>query len=410
MQQDTPASNEAKVATASSSTDAVFIVGIDSSAGGLEALGPLVGNLSSSAPVAYVIVQHLAPQHRSMPADLLSRETTLRVEEIRDGTTVRAGVVYTTPPNNDVVFEDGRLRLHPPGNAVGPKPSADRCFHSLAAGAGTRAIGVILSGTGSDGAFGAREIKRVGGLVIAQKPSSARYDGMPKSAIDTGAVDAVLDPPEIGRKLTQFARTPDRDRVFEPPDHDRGVLRDIIAAVERITGVDFSGYKSNTINRRLARRVAATGSLGAEGYLSYLRQEPSEAHRFVQDALISVTSFFRDPEMFNRAGQAIGCLRRSRTTSRSASGCPGVRPARRRTRWRWWRSSAFEPRGSGIASRCSRPTSTPWRSNAPAAARMRKPPLGLFPTRCWNATSFATATATRSGRTCATASSSRGMT
>lgn len=258
--------------------------------------------------MAYVIVQHLAPQHRSMLADLLSRETTLKVEEIRDGVRVRAGVVYTTPPNNDVVYENGRLRLRPPANAVGPKPSADRCFQSLATEAGSRAIAVILSGTGSDGAFGAREIKRAGGLAIAQSPSSARYDGMPKSAIDTGAVDAVLEPAEIGRKLTEFARNPDRDYVFEPPDHDGSALRDIIAEVEKVTGVDFAGYKTRTINRRLARRIAATGCISADGYLKHLRQEPSEAHRFVQDALISVTAFFRDPDVFERVGQAIDRL------------------------------------------------------------------------------------------------------
>ena len=290
------------------SRETVLTVGIASSAGGLEALGPLVGNLSSGSPMAYVIVQHLAPQHRSMLAELLSRETTLKVVEIQDGSELRAGVVYTTPPNNDVIVKDGRLRLLPPVNAIGPKPSADRCFQSLADECGARAIAVVLSGTGSDGAFGAREIKRVGGLVIAQSPDTARYDGMPKSAIGTGVADAVLSPADIGRKLTEFARTPDRERVFEPPDQDARVLRDILAEVEGVTGVNFAGYKSNTINRRLARRIAATSCVSAEIYLQRLREEPTEAHRFVQDALISVTSFFRDPDVFQRVEQAIDRL------------------------------------------------------------------------------------------------------
>lgn len=283
----------------------ILIVGIASSAGGLEALGPLVGNLSSTAPMAYVIVQHLAPQHRSMLAELLSRETTLKVEEIQDGTNIRAGVVYTTPPNHDVVVKTGSLHLLPPVNAIGPKPSADRCFQSLAEECGGRAVGVVLSGTGSDGAFGAREIKRVGGLVIVQSPDTARYDGMPKAAINTGTADAVLAPGEIGRKLTEFARTPDRERVFEPREQDTHVVRDIIAEVEAVTGVNFAGYKPNTITRRLARRIAATGCLGAEAYLQRLKQDPTEAHRFVQDALISVTAFFRDPDVFGRVEQAI---------------------------------------------------------------------------------------------------------
>jgi two-component system CheB/CheR fusion protein len=310
MQQDTPlAPSRAPDANPLPSVEQhVLIVGIASSAGGLEALGPLVGNLSSSAPMAYVVVQHLSPQHRSMLADLLSRETSLKVEEIKDGIVLRGGTVYTTPPNNDVVIERGRLHLRPPMNAVGPKPSADRCFQSLALEYGTRSIAVVLSGTGSDGSFGVREIKRVGGLVIAQTPASARYDGMPKSAIDTGVADAVLDPAEIGRKLTEFARTQDRDLVFEPPNHDNSALKDILAEVEKVTGVDFAGYKLNTINRRLARRIAATGSVNADAYLRHLRDDPGEAQRFLQDALISVTSFFRDPEVFDRVGQAFDRL------------------------------------------------------------------------------------------------------
>jgi two-component system CheB/CheR fusion protein len=299
---------EASPGPAAGPAGAVLIVGIASSAGGLEALGPLVGNLSSTAPMAYVIVQHLAPQHRSMLADLLSRETTLRVEEIQDGIEVRAGVVYTTPPNHDVIVKGGRLHLLPPVNAIGPKPSADRCFQSLADECGARAIGVVLSGTGSDGAFGAREIKRVGGLVIAQSPDTARYDGMPKAAIDTGTADAVLGPADIGRKLTEFARTLDRERVFDPPDEDMRVMRAIIAEVESATGINFAGYKTNTITRRLARRIAATGSLDTETYLERLKQDPTEAHRFVQDALISVTAFFRDPDVFGRVEQAIDRL------------------------------------------------------------------------------------------------------
>lgn len=278
--------------------DDIVVVGIASSAGGLEALGPLVGNLSSSAPMAYVIVQHLAPQHRSMLAELLSRETALKVEEIHDRTTVRPGVVYITPPNNDVVYENGRLCLHPPGNAVGPKPSADRLFQSLAKAAGSRAIGVVLSGTGSDGTTGALAIKEAGGFVLVQNPDTARYNGMPNSAIEASAADAILDAAEIGRKLTEFALAPDRDAVF-PVANDYGEeLREIITLVEQRTGVDFSGYKTSTLSRRLSRRIAATGASDIAGYIRLLQEEPAEAHRFVQDALISVTSFFRDREVF----------------------------------------------------------------------------------------------------------------
>ncbi|HYE50180.1 MAG TPA: chemotaxis protein CheB [Azospirillaceae bacterium] len=277
-----------------------YLTGVASSAGGLEALEPLVGALSAAAPMAYVVVQHLAPKHRSMLADLLSRDTNLRVEEVTDGVVPAPGVIYITPPNHDVEYDGEALRLLQPSHAIGPKPSADRFFRSLAEALGPRAVGVILSGTGSDGAAGAKAISEAGGIVLAQDPRTARYDGMPRAAIDTGVVSTVLAPAEIGHKLNTYAHSPSREEVFPAPEGTNDPLPLVLARVEELTGVDFSGYKPSTLRRRLARRVMAAGVPDTQGYLELLHQEPAEAQRFVKEALISVTAFFRDAEIFEQ--------------------------------------------------------------------------------------------------------------
>ena len=195
----------------------LHIVGIGASAGGLEALRALVAKLPLESCMGYVIAQHLAPQHRSLLTELLARETSLEVIEAKDDTKIVANTVYITPPNKDVYLKNGRLRLRPSQSQIGPKPSIDYFLTSLAKDCGERAIGIILSGTGSDGAHGMRAIKAEGGIAIAQNPVSAQYSSMPNAAIRIGAVDLVLAPDEMATQLRSIV---DKAPQLESTEHD----------------------------------------------------------------------------------------------------------------------------------------------------------------------------------------------
>ncbi|MBW7850921.1 MAG: PAS domain-containing protein [Rhodospirillales bacterium] len=274
------------------------MVGIGASAGGLEALRPFVASLPHASNMGYVVVQHLSPQYRSMMVQLLSRETALKVVEIVNGMIVEANTIYITPTNKDVRIRGGALLLKEPSAPLGPKPSVDVFFTSLADDCGPRAIGVILSGTGTDGSHGVRALKAKDGFTIAQSPDSAKYDGMPKAAIDTGCVDIVLRPEEMGRELAAIAQFPRPvvHQADEAPGSD--TLRLIFRLVRNRTGIDFSQYKVSTIRRRLERRLVANRITTLEGYLDLVRRNPGELDLLCKDILISVTSFFRDTKAF----------------------------------------------------------------------------------------------------------------
>jgi two-component system, chemotaxis family, CheB/CheR fusion protein len=281
-----------------------YVVGIGASAGGLEALRVLFGALASPLNMSFVVVQHLAPAHRSRLVELIGHATRIPVKEAENGVIPDAGVVYVTPPNKDVFLEHGRIVLRAPHVQVGPKPSIDLFFESLADDAGGRAIGIILSGTGSDGAHGIRAIKAAGGITMAQSIASSKYDGMPKAATHTGAVDMELAPEEIAAELARIARLepPTRYHSELPP---KDPYQDIMAVLDRELGASFLHYKQSTILRRMERRILATRSESLKDYAAYLSQNPDEAKRLFQDMLISVTSFFRDPDSFKALNQHI---------------------------------------------------------------------------------------------------------
>lgn len=199
----------------------LYIVGVGASAGGLEALRALFAAIDDSNDMAFVVAQHLAPQHKSRLVELIGICTKLKVEEARDGLVPKTGFVYVTPPNKDVLYENGVLRLKSPHLPIGPKPSIDLFFQSLAEHSGDRAIGIVLSGTGSDGALGIRAIKAAGGVTLSQKVDSAKYDGMPKAARLTGAVDLELTPQEIAKELERYKGVL-RHRAREHETHESG--------------------------------------------------------------------------------------------------------------------------------------------------------------------------------------------
>jgi two-component system CheB/CheR fusion protein len=283
--------------------DGPTVVGIGASAGGLEAFSQVLEGLPEDSGLALVLVQHLAPQHESALPALLGGKTRLPVQQVTDGMRVEAGHVYVIPPNVQMEISDGVLHLAPrPGDRTQYTP-VDFFLRSLAQSAGNRAIGVVLSGTASDGSIGVRELKAVGGITIAQDPETARYDGMPRAAIATGMVDLILAPQAIATELSKIVAHPYMRQTWpRRPGDDIAVddedLERVFAMLRASSGVDFRHYKMPTIKRRIQRRMALHRIPSFGQYIKYLREHPSEVGLLYQDILIHVTRFFREPDSF----------------------------------------------------------------------------------------------------------------
>lgn len=277
-----------------------LIVGVGASAGGLEAFSALLNALPASPGFALVHVQHLAPHHESALPTLLAASTKLPVVQAADGMRIEQDTVYVIPPNTQMGVDDGRLHLMPRPHDASQYVPIDFLFRSLADAAGDKAIGVVLSGTASDGAAGIRDIKSAGGIAIAQDPASAKYDGMPRAAIATGMVDVVLPPDRIAAELVEIARHPFLKRTAAAAD-DVSSTRDeqlqrVFELLRAASGVDFRHYKRPTIERRLQRRMVLHKLTRLDPYVRHLQQHPGEVQALYQDLLIHVTRFFRDPE------------------------------------------------------------------------------------------------------------------
>ncbi len=279
------------------------IVGIGASAGGLAAFEAFFSGMPASADpgMAFVLVQHLAPDHKSLLTELIRRYTRMQVFEVEDGMRVQPNCAYIIPPNRDMAFLDGALQLLEPAAPRGQRLPIDFFFRSLAADQHERAIGIVLSGTGSDGTLGLRAIKGEGGMAMAQDPASTEFDGMPRSAIATGLVDFELPPAEMPAQLMAYAahafgRLPRADTAA--PAKTDNAMKKIFVLLRAQTGHDFSQYKPSTIHRRIDRRMAVHQIRGVNDYVTYLQQTPAEVEALFRDLLIGVTSFFRDPEVF----------------------------------------------------------------------------------------------------------------
>jgi two-component system, chemotaxis family, CheB/CheR fusion protein len=275
-----------------------FIIGIGASAGGLEALSQLFPNLPKNLGLTYVVVQHLSPTYRSMMAQLLGRETTMPVKDIEDGAKPEPNTVYITPPNRNVTLNAGCFRLVEPAKESLPKPSVNLFFASLAEEAAESCIGIILSGTGSDGASGIHAIKAAGGFTFSQDPTTAKYNGMPQSAIDTGSVDWILPPENMGSEIGLIVLNRGRIPMATQAANAPATLKTLLAKVRGRTKVDFSQYKEPTLWRRIERRMAANHVGTLQDYLALADEKPVELDKLCKDILISVTSFFRDTEAF----------------------------------------------------------------------------------------------------------------
>jgi two-component system CheB/CheR fusion protein len=282
-----------------SSTADFPIVGIGASAGGLAAFEKFFSAISddTNPGVAFVVIQHLDPNHKSMLTELIGRYTRMPVYEVKDGMVVQLNCVYVIPPNRDMIIEYGTLQLQEPAEAHGFRLPINLFFRSLALSKLELSIGIILSGTGEDGTLGARAIKDEGGMVLVQSPESSEYDGMPSSAIAAGVADYSLPPAEMPAQLIAYVNQSIGKIPHVVPKAEE-TIKKVFNLIRAKTSHDFSDYKQNTINRRIERRMAITNVSSLDEYLRYLEQNPAEVDALFQDLLIGVTSFFRNPMAF----------------------------------------------------------------------------------------------------------------
>jgi two-component system CheB/CheR fusion protein len=273
------------------------VVGVGASAGGLEAFSDLLRNLSEQPGLAFPFVQHLEPHRKSQLAQIIGGVTSMPVREATDGLPIKVDHVYILPPNTNMALTDGTLHLTAREPSRGPHMPADHLFRSLAAIHKSRAVGVILSGGGTDGTLGFQAIKAEGGITFAQDEQSARQASMPRCAVADGNVDYVLPPREIAEQLLRLREHPYTKQDKATPPAGDG-LNHVMTVMRSRTGVDFGNYKRSTILRRIQRRMALRGLEHVEDYQKLLREDPAEVHNLYQDFLIRVTQFFRNPEAF----------------------------------------------------------------------------------------------------------------
>jgi two-component system CheB/CheR fusion protein len=286
------------------------VVGVGASAGGLEACRKLVEALPAGNGMAFILIQHLDPTHESMMVDLLASHTSMTVRQARDGMLLEREHLYIIPPGTYLSVANGALHLSEPQARHGARLPFDFLLHSLAEECGARAICVILSGTGADGTFGLKAVKEKGGLVIAQEPAEAAYDGMPRSAIMTGAVDLVLPVAKIPEALVKYDRRMALAHAHGgvvPQDRAQNWLPEIIDLLRTKTAHDFALYKEGTLQRRIERRMAmaAIETDDMDRYVEFLRRDASELDLLAKDLLINVTGFFRDPKVFDFLAEKI---------------------------------------------------------------------------------------------------------
>jgi two-component system CheB/CheR fusion protein len=281
------------------------VVGIGASAGGLEALKVLLGQLKLQGLMTYVVAQHLAPDHPSLIVELLQRVTPLQVVTAVDGDLLRPGVVAVAPSNRDVAVRGDRLVVSDPPPRFGPSPSIDRLFESIAREWRQQGVAVVLSGTGSDGARGLAQVRAAGGLTFAQLPETARFDAMPRAAISLGGATNILETGAIGLKLNSVAENTHSLDSAGGQEMQSQTISAVVGHLKKGTGVDFSQYKESTLRRQLQRRMAIRQVADLETYVSLLRDDAEEAPALLHNLLVNVTAFFRDPEAFDVLAQLL---------------------------------------------------------------------------------------------------------
>ncbi len=276
------------------------IIGVGASAGGLEALQALLANIPEDLnQYAFIVAQHVSPSHKSMLTNLLAKDASFPVKEAIDGEDLEAGYIFITPPDSDLTIQDQKIVLSKPQSNAGPKPSVNLLFESIAENYGAFGVGIILSGTGTDGATGISYIRKEGGITVAQEPDTAKFPGMPEAAINTGLVDLVLPPESICEEILQEIKNP--VTALKKPGPMEFNLSDLTHIFRMLTakkGTDFSEYKQATVFRRITKRINFLGILSLSEYIQFLDNNPTEYDDLFETLTIGVTSFYRDDKAF----------------------------------------------------------------------------------------------------------------
>lgn len=281
-----------------------LIVAVGSSAGGLQPLKELISSLDSTVGACFIVAQHVTPTHQSLLAELLAPKTDLTVRYLNKPAVPTANTILIVPPNSDVIAKRGRIvpLVCDESRAQGPRPSIDQMFSSLAAEFGDRVVGIVLSGTGSDGTIGATAIKAAGGIVLVQNPQAAHFDAMPNAVLASRQYDLILDAPKMGEALRRVSN--EGGELGKPEElatvMPESLVNQIKSLVRRRTGLNLNHYKITTVLRRIRRRMLLAGCAGMDEYLEFMNGDADEATRLAGDLSVRVTSFFRDPEHFEK--------------------------------------------------------------------------------------------------------------
>ncbi|MCE3282043.1 MAG: chemotaxis protein [Chitinophagaceae bacterium] len=276
-----------------------YVVGIGASAGGLEAINAFFDNIPGDTGFSFVVIQHLSPDYKSLMAELLAKHTEMKVFEATEGMSLKSNCIYLIPTKKVLTLKGGRLHLEEKLRTNHPNTTIDIFFESLARDRGEKAVGIILSGTGSDGSRGISAIKNNGGTVVVQDPVSAAFDGMPNSGLATGYADLILSPEMMPDELIHFLKEAPLIRSFHQLNNqEEAIIADVLELILKVTQHDFSHYKRPTLTRRLAKRMAEKGTKSLSEYYEFLLNHPDEVRALCQEFLINVTRFFRDEEAF----------------------------------------------------------------------------------------------------------------
>ncbi len=276
-----------------------YVVAVGASAGGLEALERFFSVMPTDTGMAFVVVQHLSPDFKSLMGELLARWTDMKIHRVENGMDIEPNTINLMPPMKEMIISGGRLLLTDKDVKSGLTLPIDQFFRSLAQDCGQRAIAVVLSGTGSDGSRGVCDIARAGGYVCVQHEQTAKFDGMPRSAIETGVVHAVLPPEEIPQAILRYIKHPNAIEDSKQADgQGENDMDGLFRLLREAYNIDFSYYKPTTVLRRTERRLQINHVSNLSEYLDRVRHDPEELDALYRDLLIGVTGFFRDKEAF----------------------------------------------------------------------------------------------------------------
>src|SRR6185312_14517670 len=303
---------QAAPAVAHGNDRATIVAGVGASAGGVEALSSFFDALPNNVDVAFVVVVHLSPEHRSQLPDILASHTSMKVQQVTDRVALEPNNVYVIPPDRQLEISDTEVAALPFSEPRGRRAPIDLFFRSLAERHGD-GFAVVLSGGGSDGSLGLRAIKEAGGLVLVQDPSEAQYDSMPKAAIATDQADFILPVRELAVRVAELAGTKRRVQshlsayttATRINAESEATLGRVLSFVRARTGHDFSRYKRATVLRRVGRRMQVHRQETLGDYFEFLRRNPDESQELLNDLLISVTAFFRDPEAWDAVARHV---------------------------------------------------------------------------------------------------------